>query len=138
MIQVRSLKELKQYKDCLYYAYLVTSDINACLVFDSLEVLVDHDTDLVQKIKERVPRFRNQLEVIHGRTQHDILLTFQLYTDKDDTFFYDLTQYRLKPLDLYDFNNKGFPIEKTDSIQVVQMDLESTEYAADSPFMKVE
>lgn len=138
MVPVRSLRELKEYNDCLYYVKFLTSELNVCLVFDRLEVLVDHELELAQKIKERMPRFRNQLEVIHLRTGNDILSTFQLYTDNNDTFFYDLTQYALKPVDLYDFDKKEFPIEKTDSIQVVKMDLESTEYAADSPFRKAE
>jgi len=138
MVPVRSLKELKEYSGCLYYVRLFTSELNICLVFDRLDVFIDHGLELSQRVKERVPHFRSQLEVIHGRTGNDILSTFQLYTDSNDTFFYDLTQYALKPVDLYDFDKKEFPIQKTDSIQVVKMDLESTEYAADSPFRKAE
>jgi len=105
------------------------------LVFDRLEVLLDNYLDLVENVRERLPRFRKQLEVIHLATQNDILPVFNLYTDDTDTFFYDLTQYKLKPLDLYDFNHKQFVLGKTDVVQVVQMDLESKDYASDSPFL---
>jgi len=135
MKKVKSIEHLVDYGDCLYYAHIEDPLYESCLVFDRLEVLLDNYLDLVENVRERLPRFRKQLEVIHLATQKDIMPVFNLYTDDTDTFFYDLTQYKLKPLDLYDFNHKQFVLGKTDVVQVVQMDLESKDYASDSPFL---
>ena len=112
----------------LYYVVVKIDTIEKIIVFNSLDGLVHCYSNLVELVQKRVSKFSKFLEVINADTKSDCLETFIKYTDKCNNYYSDITNYHLKPKDLYDFKDKRFILERDEKLHITKMDLTNREY----------
>jgi hypothetical protein len=112
----------------LYYVVVKTDSIDKILVFNSLDCLVHCYRDLPELVEKRVSKFSKFLEVINAHTKSDCLETFIKYTDKCNYYYSDITNYHIKPKDLYDFTDNRFILTRDEKLHITKMDLTSHEY----------
>lgn len=112
----------------LYYVVVKIDTIEKILVFNNLNHLLYCYSNLIELVKKRVSKFSKFLEVINANTKVECLETFIKYTDKCNYYYSDITNYHLKPKDLYDFNDKHFILSHNEKLYITKMDLTSHEY----------
>jgi hypothetical protein len=114
----------------LFYAVIqIDSTHKKVIVFNSLDKLIFLYNNLEHLVKDRIPKFSKFLEVRNtNNTDIEYLDTFTQYTDKSGAFFSDITNYNIKPRDIYNFLNNHFILSHGDRLHVTKMDLSSQEY----------
>jgi hypothetical protein len=115
----------------LYYVVVKIESVEKILVFNDLGHLLCCYSNLIELVKKRVSKFSKFLEVINSNTKSDCFETFIKYTDKCNYYYSDITNYHLKPKDLYDFKDKRFILSHNEKLHITKMDLTSHEYHFD-------
>jgi hypothetical protein len=115
----------------LYYVVVKIESIEKILVFNSLDHLLCCYSNLFELVRKRVSKFSKFLEVRNANTKSDCLETFIKYTDKNNHYYSDITNYHIKPRDLYDFKDKRFVLSHNERLHITKMDLSNHEYYYD-------
>jgi len=120
----------KKYSPDLHSMNYVLLNINGkekILVFNNRNTLRLQYPNLKALVENSSGHFGHYMEVIKDDGV-DIVEHFNKYSDNDNTFFNDITKYKLKACDLYDFGEERFLLEPTSTLEVVNMNLDSTRY----------
>jgi hypothetical protein len=117
----------------LYYVVVKIDDTHdKVVVFNSLDKLIFLYNNLQDLVKSRMSKFSKYLEVrITNNTTVDHLDTFSEYTDRSETYYSDISGYKIRAKDIYDFYGGSFLLSRGDRLNVTKMDLSSHEYHCD-------
>jgi hypothetical protein len=114
----------------LYYVVIKIDDNhNKVIVFNSLDKLIFLYKNLEEIATQRVSKFSKYLDVRNTNSNDiDYVDIFNQYVDKSGVLFSDITNYKLKARDIYDFDNNTFILSHGDKLHVTKMDLSSQQY----------